>query len=83
LVSALARRYWQHRDRVGERITLGMGAALVLTRLMVGLVFGVKTYDPGVFAGVAALLSVVAMIAALLPAWRATGIDPLEAVRGT
>ncbi|PYR92461.1 MAG: hypothetical protein DMF84_13200 [Acidobacteria bacterium] len=64
-------------------VTLGIGAALVLTRLMVGLVFGVKTYDPGVFAGVAALLSVVALIAAWVPAWRATRINPLEAVRGT
>lgn len=47
-------------------VTLGIGAALVLMRLIVGLVFGVKIYDPGVFAGVAALLSVVALITA----WR-------------
>jgi len=62
-------------------VTLGIGAALVVTRLMVGLVFGVKTYDPGVFAGVAALLTVVALIAVFLPAWRATRINPLDAVR--
>ncbi len=63
-------------------VTLGIGAALLLTRLMVGLVFGVKTYDPAVFAGVAGLLSAVALVAAFLPAWRATRINPLEAVRG-
>ena len=38
-------------------VVLGTGAALVLTRVMVSLVFGVKTYDPAVFIGVAALLS--------------------------
>jgi len=64
-------------------MTLGIGAALVLTRLIVGLVFGVKAYDPAVFVGVAGLLSVVALIAALLPAWRATRINPLEALCGT
>ncbi len=61
---------------------LGTGAALVLTRVMVSLVFGVKTYDPAVFIGVASLLSVIALVAALVPAHRATRINPLDAVRG-
>ena len=60
---------------------LGIGAALVLTRVMVSLVFGVQTYDPVVFAGVALLLSVVALVAALVPAHRATRVNPLDAVR--
>jgi putative ABC transport system permease protein len=63
-------------------VLLGTGAALVLTRVMVSLVFGVKTYDPAVFAGVALLLSAVALLAALLAAHRATRINPLDAVRG-
>jgi len=53
-----------------------------LTRVMVSLVFGVKTYDPAVFIGVAALLSAIALVAALVPAHRATRINPLDAVRG-
>jgi putative ABC transport system permease protein len=62
-------------------IVFGVGAALVLTRVMVSLVFGVRTYDPAVFAGVALLLTVVALIAALIPAYRATRVDPLTAIR--
>jgi len=66
----------------GTGVALGTGAALVLTRVMVSLVFGVKTYDPAVFGGVALLLSAVALLAALVPAHRATRINPLDAVRG-
>jgi putative ABC transport system permease protein len=63
-------------------VVLGTGCALVLTRVMVSLVFGVKTYDPAVFVGVAAVLSAIALVAALVPAHRATRINPLDAVRG-
>jgi ABC-type antimicrobial peptide transport system permease subunit len=63
-------------------VLFGTGSALVLTRVMVSLIFGVKTYDPAVFAGVALLLSAVALLAALIPAHRATRINPLDAVRG-
>jgi putative ABC transport system permease protein len=53
----------------------------VLTRVMVSLVFGVRTYDPAVIAVVALLLTVVALIAALIPAHRATRVNPLTAIR--
>jgi len=66
----------------GAGIVLGVGAALLLTRVMVSLVFGIQTYDPAVFAGVAALLGLIALIAALIPAHRATRVNPLDAVRG-
>jgi predicted permease len=62
-------------------VLLGTGAALVLTRVMVSLIFGVSTYDPVVFAGVIGLLSVIALAAALIPAHRATRINPLDAIR--
>jgi predicted permease len=66
----------------GIGVVLGVGAALVLTRVMTSLVFGVQTYDPAVFAGVALLLSAIALFAALVPAHRATRVNPLDAVRG-
>ena len=66
----------------GTGIVLGIGAALVLTRVMVSLVFGVETYDPAVFGGVALLLTAVALAAAMIPAHRATRVNPLDAVRG-
>ena len=63
------------------RVGIGVGAALLLTRLMVNLVFGVRVYDPQVFGSVVALLAVVALIAAYIPARRATRVNPLDALR--
>jgi len=62
-------------------VVCGAAAALVLTRLMVNLIFGVATWDPTVFLSVATLLSVVALIAVYVPAARATRIQPLDALR--
>jgi predicted permease len=60
----------------------GVAAALALTRVMVSLIFGVTTYDPAVFAAVALLLGSTSLVAALIPAHRATQVNPLDAVRG-
>ena len=62
-------------------IGAGVASALVLTRLMVSLVFGVATWDPAVFISVVALLATVACVAAGVPAHRATQIEPLRAFR--
>jgi ABC-type antimicrobial peptide transport system permease subunit len=62
-------------------ITLGIIAALGLSQLMSGLVFGVTPRDPLVFAGVALLLALTALLAVSLPALRASRIDPLQALR--
>jgi predicted permease len=66
----------------GAGVVFGTATALALTRVMVSLIFGVQTYDPAVFVAVALLLSGVALIAALIPAHRATRVNPLDAVRG-
>ena len=62
-------------------VIIGLGGAYGLTRLMAGLLFGVKPNDPAVFSGVAIVLAIVALIASLWPAQRAVRIDPIVALR--
>ena len=62
-------------------VGIGLGAALALTRIVASLLFGVSATDPRVFTGVALFLLAVAVLAALLPAWRAARVDPVVALR--
>jgi putative ABC transport system permease protein len=62
-------------------VAIGAAAALVATRALQRLVFGVSTTDPGVFAFVALALTAVAVTAAALPALRASRVDPIVALR--
>jgi predicted permease len=63
-------------------LAVGLGAALMLTRLMETLLFELSPNDPATLAGVAALIMVVAAVASLVPAVRATRVDPIVALRG-
>jgi putative ABC transport system permease protein len=62
-------------------IATRLGAAAGLTRLMSALLFGVNPIDPGTYCAVSILLGFVARLACYPPAWRASGVDPVEASR--
>jgi len=61
-------------------ILIGAVAAVVLTRLMGNLLYKVSPRDPIAFGTAFIILLVVALIACFLPAWRATRIDPVQAL---
>jgi putative ABC transport system permease protein len=62
-------------------IALGICVALALTRLVANLLFDVSPNDPATFLAAVGLLAVTALLAGGIPAWRATRIDPVSALR--
>jgi predicted permease len=66
---------------VGIGLALGLAISLAGTRLLSGLVIGIKPSDPLTFAVVVLLLTSIALLACWIPARRATRIDPLVALR--
>ena len=63
------------------RIALGIVLALVATRLMTAMLFQTSPIDAATYAGAAALLAVIAIAASLIPAVRASRVDPIVALR--
>jgi predicted permease len=72
--------------RYGMKLTLaglllGLAGAAYSVRFARGMLYGIEPLDPLTFAGTAIVLALVALAAALLPAWRATRVDPVESLR--
>ena len=72
--------------RQGMQLTLtgifaGMIGAALLTRVMASLLFGISAMDVTTFLAVPTLLAVVALAATVMPAWRASSVDPMVALR--
>ena len=64
-------------------LALGIASAILLTRLMTGLLYQVEATDPITFAGMALVLVLIAAAACLAPARRASAVDPMVALRAT
>ena len=62
-------------------LVLGLAVSTGAVRLIQSMLYGTRPLDPAIFAAVAATLLVVAALACLVPAWRASRIDPMQALR--
>lgn len=62
-------------------VVAGLAGSAVMTRFLRSLLFGVKATDPLTYLAIAGLLTVVTLFACLVPAHRATRVDPLIALR--
>jgi predicted permease len=62
-------------------LLLGLAASVGAVRLIESMLYGTRPLDPAIFAAVAVTLLVVAALACLIPAWRASRIDPMQALR--
>jgi putative ABC transport system permease protein len=72
---------WQGMSLALIGVLLGVGASFVVANLLSGLLFGVSAHDPITIIAFAALLVIVALAANYIPAYRATRIDPMVALR--
>lgn len=65
----------------GVGIIVGLASALVLTRSVRSMLFGIEPYDPVTIASCTVLLLAIALAASWFPARRAAGIEPMQALR--
>ena len=63
---------------LGSRLVIGLGGAWAFTTLIVSLLYEVAPTDPVVFAAVLGILGTIALVACLLPAWRATRVNAIQ-----
>jgi putative ABC transport system permease protein len=65
----------------GAGLIIGLAASVGLSRVLAALLFNVAPTDPRTLAGVSAIIAMVAVVACVIPAWRATRVDPLVVLR--
>jgi ABC-type antimicrobial peptide transport system permease subunit len=66
---------------IAAGVVAGIAFALILTRMMESLLYGVSSADPATFAGMSVFLAAVAFFACYIPARRAMRVDPMIALR--
>jgi putative ABC transport system permease protein len=66
---------------IGAGLLIGIAAAMALTRVLASLLFDTTAGDPLTLTGVAVAFLVAGVVACLGPAWRATTVDPMVALR--
>ena len=66
---------------LGAGFAIGLAGTVVLSRYLAAELFGIRPLDPFVLASVASILAAVALVASVLPAQRATRVDPIVALR--
>jgi ABC-type lipoprotein release transport system permease subunit len=62
-------------------VFLGVLAATGLSSVLARLIYGISATDPSTFAAVSVLLATVALVACVIPGWRATRVDPVTTLR--
>ena len=73
--------FLQNAAVAGAGTGAGIVAAMLASRALASFLYGTSTRDPWVFAGSIAALALIASAASLLPAVRAAGIEPMQAIR--
>jgi len=71
----------QGMSMAGIGVAIGLTGAVIASRSLITLLFGISSLDPFTYVGVIALLIAVSMIACAVPAWRAAKVDPMVALR--
>jgi ABC-type lipoprotein release transport system permease subunit len=67
--------------QLGAGLALGIPAAIGAGKLMTAQLFGVKPWDPVMLTLATLLLGLAALLASVVPAWRAAGVEPMVALR--